>query len=55
VQGFLNPLFSSDKTWLTGGSFGLEASAPGLFVLLIICVSFYRYKGVLFPDPVSSE
>ena len=39
--GILKPQFSQANDWLTGGSFGLEASLPGLIILLAITVSFY--------------
>jgi hypothetical protein len=39
--GILKPHFTSTNDWLTGGTFGLEASLPGLITLLVISVSFY--------------
>lgn len=39
--GILKPQFSQANDWLTGGTFGLEASLPGLIILLAITVSFY--------------
>lgn len=32
----LSPTFATDSAWLTGGTFGLEASVPGLLALTII-------------------
>lgn len=31
--GILSPTFTSDSAWLTGGTFGIEASLPGLLTL----------------------
>ncbi len=39
--GILKPQFTYTNDWLTGGTFGLEASLPGLIILLVISVSFY--------------
>jgi hypothetical protein len=36
----LKPIFNGAPDWLTGGSFGLEASIPGM-ISIIITPSFY--------------
>jgi membrane protease YdiL (CAAX protease family) len=41
-KGILNPVFTDARTWLTGGKFGLEASLPGLLVLVV--VTWFLYK-----------
>jgi membrane protease YdiL (CAAX protease family) len=42
--GILKPHFVEAPAWLTGGTFGLEASLPGLVSLVIIAaVFFFRY------------
>lgn len=38
------PVFDQAPAWLTGGSFGLEASLPGLLTLLLIMMGVYRWK-----------
>ena len=38
------PVFDQAPAWLTGGSFGLEASLPGLLTLLLITMGVYRWK-----------
>jgi len=42
--GFLKPIFNSASAWLTGGSFGLEASIPGLVAVVITIIVLYRWK-----------
>jgi membrane protease YdiL (CAAX protease family) len=42
--GFLKPIFNSASAWLTGGSFGLEASIPGLITVVITIIFLYRWK-----------
>jgi uncharacterized protein len=37
------PAFDSSPAWFTGGVFGLEASIPGLIVLLVLTGLVYRY------------
>jgi uncharacterized protein len=39
-----NPVFNNVPQWLTGGSFGLEASVPGLISVIAITILFYRWK-----------
>ena len=36
------PVLDTSPVWLTGGVFGLEASIPGLFILLVITGGLYR-------------
>jgi membrane protease YdiL (CAAX protease family) len=38
------PIVDQTPFWLTGGSFGLEASLPGLLTLLLITMGVYRWK-----------
>jgi|APTNR8051073442_1049403.scaffolds.fasta_scaffold00005_117 hypothetical protein len=38
------PVFDQAPAWLTGGSFGLEASLPGLLTILLITMGVYRWK-----------
>ena len=38
----LKPVFNNAPEWLTGGSFGLEASVPGLISVFIITFILYR-------------
>jgi membrane protease YdiL (CAAX protease family) len=40
----LKPVFSSSPSWLTGGSFGLEASVPSLVCVLVITFILYRCR-----------
>ena len=41
---FLKPVFNETPQWLTGGSFGLEASAPGLICVVITIIFLYKWK-----------
>ncbi|WP_290792377.1 CPBP family intramembrane glutamic endopeptidase [Flavihumibacter sp. UBA7668] len=43
---FLQPVFTNDSEWLTGGSFGLEASVPGLISVLVCTFIFYHWKAI---------
>ncbi len=49
--GLLNPQFLLAPEWLTGGTFGLEASIFGLIFLLVITVSFY----IWFPSKIKQQ
>ena len=40
----LKPVFHNASQWLTGGSFGLEASVPGLICVVISIVFLYKWK-----------
>lgn len=40
----LKPVFSTSAAWLTGGSFGLEASVPGLVCVVAITFILYRRR-----------
>ena len=42
--GFLKPVFNGAPGWLTGGTFGLEASIPGLISVIITIILLYRWK-----------
>lgn len=41
-SGLLSPQFGESATWLTGGQFGLEASVPGLFAVILCIAVLYR-------------
>lgn len=43
-SSLFTPIVDEAPAWLTGGSFGLEASLPGLLAILLITVIFYRWK-----------
>ena len=45
--GFMIPQFTGGPVWLTGGTFGLEASIPGLVCVVAAIALLYRWK----PDP----
>ena len=49
--GLLNPQFLLAPEWLTGGTFGLEASILGLIFLLVITLSFY----IWFPSKIKQQ
>ncbi len=38
------PVFGSSPDWLTGGAFGLEASAPGLVSVIVSVIILLRWK-----------
>ncbi|MGZ5247201.1 MAG: CPBP family intramembrane glutamic endopeptidase [Flavitalea sp.] len=40
----MKPVFSNAPQWLTGGSFGLEASVPGLVCVIVTTLLLYRWK-----------
>ncbi len=40
----LKPLFHNAPQWLTGGSFGLEASVPGLIFVILSIILLYKWK-----------
>ncbi len=45
-SGWLIPtLQPTAPSWLTGGSFGLEASVPGLLTLLLLTLLLWRWQG----------
>jgi membrane protease YdiL (CAAX protease family) len=44
--GLLKPVLGETPAWLTGGQFGLEASLPGLFCLVVILIVSYRWKNI---------
>lgn len=42
--GLLKPVFDDAPVWLSGGDFGIEASLPGLFFVILITIILYRWK-----------
>lgn len=42
-SGLLKPIFNNTPNWLSGGSFGLEASLPGLVSVIIAGFFLYRW------------
>lgn len=42
--GVLAPIFHDAPTWLTGGSFGLEASAPGFICVIGLTALLWRWR-----------
>ena len=40
----LKPIFSHAPQWLTGGSFGLEASVPGVICIIVSIIFLYKWK-----------
>lgn len=43
-SGVLKPTFAEVPEWLTGGSFGIEASVPGLIFVLITLLLLYKWR-----------
>ncbi|MBL0341272.1 MAG: CPBP family intramembrane metalloprotease [Bacteroidetes bacterium] len=43
--GLLKPIFNEAPQWLTGGSFGLEASVPGLICVMLALVLMGIWRG----------
>ncbi|MBL0211575.1 MAG: CPBP family intramembrane metalloprotease [Holophagaceae bacterium] len=44
-KGWVHPLFQGKPEWLTGGSFGLEASVFGVAAVLISIALLWKWKG----------
>ena len=45
-MGVLSPVFSAEHpVWLTGGTFGLEASVPGFVAVLLLSVALWVWRG----------
>ncbi len=44
-KGWWTPVFHNQPEWLTGGAFGLEASAVGIVVLAATVIVLARWKG----------
>lgn len=42
--GVLSPTFQSAPDWMSGGSFGLEASAPGFICVLAVTILLWRWR-----------
>jgi hypothetical protein len=42
--GLLKPVFREASVWLTGGQFGLEASALGLICLVVTLILLYKWN-----------
>ena len=49
-QGLLTPQLATGMTWLTGGTFGLEASLPGLASVVALLVILIRWRGAAESD-----
>ncbi|CAN5390135.1 hypothetical protein BH10BAC3_BH10BAC3_19820 [soil metagenome] len=45
--GFFKPVIKKSANWLTGGSFGLEASLPGLVCVVITIIILYKWKPLI--------
>jgi membrane protease YdiL (CAAX protease family) len=45
IQGWWTPVFHGRPEWLTGGTFGLEASLPCALVCAAAVVGLWRWKG----------
>ena len=43
-SGLLKPIFASVPEWVTGGQFGLEASALGLICVVVTLLLLYIWK-----------
>lgn len=51
--GLLKPVFGKAPSWLTGGQFGLEASAPGMICLVAILILLFRWQPAIeIIDPI---
>jgi membrane protease YdiL (CAAX protease family) len=46
-SSLLKPIFTTDLVWLTGGTFGLEASIVGLLCIIGTTVLFYFRKTII--------
>ncbi len=44
-KGWIQPLFQGKPEWLTGGTFGLEASVFGVVAVLIALALLWKWKG----------
>ncbi len=57
-SSLLNPVLTNAPVWLTGGSFGLEASVPGLVCVVLTTYILYRWRstsvGITHDQPVQS-
>lgn len=42
--GLMRPVFARVPDWITGGQIGLEASIPGLLVVVITLILLYKWK-----------
>ncbi|MBL0311741.1 MAG: CPBP family intramembrane metalloprotease [Holophagaceae bacterium] len=52
-RGWIHPLFQGKPEWLTGGTFGLEASVFGVVAVLIGIGLLWGWKGAT-PDPTAA-
>ncbi len=43
--GLLQPVFRAAPAWLTGGTFGLEASVPGFIGVVVTLILLYKWNG----------
>ncbi len=46
LKGIWTPVFHSRPEWLTGGTFGLEASLPCVLVSGVVILAAWRWKGL---------
>jgi membrane protease YdiL (CAAX protease family) len=44
------PVLSNSPSWLTGGSFGLEASVPGLVCVIVFTFILYLWRANSYPN-----
>jgi hypothetical protein len=49
--GFLKPVFGEAPAWLTGGPFGLEASAPGLICIVAALLLLIMWRRRIAKEP----
>jgi hypothetical protein len=43
APGLLKPVFDHAPIWLSGGTFGMEASIGGLCFVILICIALYSW------------
>lgn len=55
LLGPFRPVLHAFPDWVTGGSFGLEASALGSLAVLVGIVGLWRWKGSVSGDPSTGE
>ncbi|WLT31754.1 CPBP family intramembrane glutamic endopeptidase [Geothrix sp. PMB-07] len=55
IKGIWTPVFHGKPEWLTGGAFGLEASAICTLVCGLAILGLWRWKGSTAEEPVSAD